>query len=54
MGMLVGVPLFVYGSIIKNINISTTGTLLALIISGLICYIGSISRKEKLESVQQQ
>lgn len=49
-GMLVGVPLFVYGSVIGNGNISTTGTISALVISGIICLIGSSIKKSELKT----
>ncbi|MDR2580070.1 MAG: hypothetical protein LBC85_03645 [Fibromonadaceae bacterium] len=43
--MSIGVPLFVYGSIIKNVNISTTGTIISLVLSGIICLLASKIRK---------
>ncbi len=44
--MLIGVPVFVYGSLIGNTNISTTGTLISLFLSGIICVVGSLLQKE--------
>lgn len=50
-GMLTGVPIFIYGSIIGNSNISTTGTLISLLLSGIICFVGSKIKNEKVQSV---
>jgi len=47
-GMVTGVPIFIYGSVIGNGNISTFGTLLSLVLSGLICLVGTkIIEKKK-------
>jgi Na+/proline symporter len=46
-GMVVGVPLFIYGSIYKIPSISSFGTLLPIIITAIFCYFGSFRKKLK-------
>ncbi|MFA4942620.1 MAG: hypothetical protein WC564_03230 [Patescibacteria group bacterium] len=48
-GMAIGVPLFIYGSIYKIPSISSFGALLPIIITAIFCYFGSF--RKKLESV---
>jgi urea-proton symporter len=42
LGMLTGVPLFVYGSVVKNTTISSFGSLIPIIITVAFCVIGTI------------
>ena len=49
-GMVIGVPLFIYGSIIGNSNISTIGTLSSLLISGIICLVMTLIKNKKVET----
>jgi Na+/proline symporter len=46
LGMLVGVPLFVYGSIVKNPTISSFGSLVPIIITVVFCIGGSWLKSE--------
>lgn len=51
-GLLTGAPLFIYGSIVDNASISTIGSIIPLVISGIVCFFGSISKKNKTEEVK--
>ena len=45
-GILVGVPLFVYGTVVNNPTISSFGSLLPIVISSIISIVGSIGNKK--------
>ena len=46
-GLVTGAPLFIYGTIIGNPSLSTWGSIAPLIISAIVCYIGSVAKKSK-------
>ncbi|MFN8492982.1 MAG: hypothetical protein U0350_35595 [Caldilineaceae bacterium] len=48
-GIVVGVPLFVYGTLVNNATISSLGSLLPIFISTLICLIGSYLSQDKFD-----
>jgi len=48
--MATGLPLFIYGSVIGNGNIATAGTLISLLLSGMICAIGSLLTAKALDA----
>lgn len=41
-GMLIGMPLFIYGSVTKNLFISSFGSLMPIIVSTTFCVLGAI------------
>ena len=43
LGMIVGVPLFIYGSITKNPNITSFGSLIPIIITLFTCVLGGVT-----------
>ncbi|MBI4119313.1 MAG: hypothetical protein HY456_00515 [Parcubacteria group bacterium] len=49
LGMAIGVPLFVYGSIVKNPTISSFGSLVPIFITLLACLIGSRLKPEPFD-----
>jgi len=48
-GMLIGVPLFVYGSLVKNATISSFGSLVPVVITLIFCIIGGIRKAESFD-----
>ncbi|MBI2036297.1 hypothetical protein HYT17_01595 [Candidatus Microgenomates bacterium] len=46
LGMTIGVPLFVYGSLVKNATISSFGSLIPIIITLVFCIIGTLYKSE--------
>ena len=46
-GLLTGIPLFIYGSIVGNPNISSIGSLTPIVLGFIICYLGSINNKKE-------
>jgi urea-proton symporter len=52
-GMVIGVPLFVYGSIVQNASISSFGSLVPIIISGVFCVVGSTLVRQSFDYEHQ-
>jgi Na+/proline symporter len=51
-GMVIGVPLFVYGSIVQNATISSVGSLVPIVISALFCVVGSALVRQSFDYEQ--
>lgn len=49
LGMTIGVPLFVYGSIVKDPNISSFGSLVPIIITLAACFVGRLGKSKAFD-----
>ena len=49
LGMSIGVPLFIYGSIVKNATISSFGSLIPIVITLIACIIGRMSTSKSFD-----
>lgn len=46
LGMLMGMPLFIYGSVSKNLLISSLGSLMPIFVSTIFCVLGAILKPD--------